>query len=149
VPRSIAGQSATRMEIEIDGVRSNARQLDVRSSNPTVKVWVAPDGSVDNRGSPLADVALPDGSPHTEVNAAHVGDVVTVFTTGIELAQPIAVQLNDHDVPVLGTHERPGSFGSIVGIDLQVPSPGGGMYVIRIQNGANHTADNPGFIWVM
>jgi uncharacterized protein (TIGR03437 family) len=149
VPRSIVGQATTLMEIETDGVRSNARLFAVRSPNPTVKVWIAPDGSVDNRGSPLADVALSDGSPNTEDNPAHPGEVVTVFTTGLDLTQPISVELNfNHDAPVLAMHERPESFGSVVGLDIRMPDGTRGVHVIRIINGSAQTPDNPGFIWV-
>jgi uncharacterized protein (TIGR03437 family) len=149
VPPSVAGRTATLMEIDVDGARSNARQFAVKPANPTVKVWLAPDGSVDNRGNLLADVGLSDGSPNTEGNPAHVGEVVTIYTTGLDLSQPIAVRLNVTDAPVLAVHERPGTFGGVIGLDVKIPGPAGGMYVISIQNGANTTTVNPGFILTM
>jgi uncharacterized protein (TIGR03437 family) len=147
VPQGAAGRAASLMEIEVEGVRSNARQFDLLSANPSVKIWIAPDGSVDNRGNLLADVALSDGTPNTEDNPAHTGEIVTIFTSGIDLTQPIGMRLNFTDVPVLQVHKRPDTFGSVVGIDVQIPGPAGGMYVISIQNGSAHTADNAGFVW--
>ncbi len=119
------------------------------AANPTVKIWIAPDGSVDNRGNLLADVALSDGTANTEDNPAHIGEVVTIFASGIDVNQPIALRLNYTDVPVLRAWERPGTFGAVVGLDVRIPGPAGGMYVIGIRNGAESTANNPGFIWTM
>jgi hypothetical protein len=136
------------MEIDIDGARSNARQFAVREPNPTVKTWLAPDGSVDDRGNLLADVALSDGSSNTENTPAHIGEVVTIYTTGLDPGQPISLSLNFTEVSILAVSERPGSFGAVVGLDVRIPGPQAGAQVISIQNGSAHTADNAGFIWV-
>jgi uncharacterized protein (TIGR03437 family) len=149
VPASVAGHTTALMEIDVDGARSNARRFDVKPANPTVKIWIAPDGSVDNRGNLLADVGLSDGSPNTEDNPAHIGEVVTVYVTGLDLGQPLTMRLNYSDAPVLRVSVRPGSLGSVVGLDVRIPGPAGGMYVISIQNGTVQTADNAGFIWTM
>lgn len=88
------GCCEARMELDVDGVRSNTHVFLLRAPNPTVKVYLTPDGGFVDRGALLADVRLSNGSSNSPENPARINDVVTIYATGLDLSLPISVWLD-------------------------------------------------------
>jgi uncharacterized protein (TIGR03437 family) len=149
VPPELAGRSQTLAVLDSGGVVSNVRPLSVHDQNPTVKVFVTSDGKLVDRGNPLADVRLSDGSSNSLENPARHGEVVSIYTTGVDLSAPLDVSLGNDKAKVLETSTLPGTFGSVQVLNVRVPdSCCGGVRTITITNGGQRTDLNPGFVWV-
>ena len=56
VPMEVRGREFSQMAVEVNGVLSNLRTFGVRETNPSLKVFVRQDGTLEDRGSPLADL---------------------------------------------------------------------------------------------
>jgi uncharacterized protein (TIGR03437 family) len=148
-PKELAGRPGAKMEIDVHGVRSNARLFSVRDPNPTLFIYVTPDGKFIDGGSPLAHARLSNGSLNTLTNPAKYGEVVSLYTTGLELTLPLKVQIADNDAELIDTTLVPGTYGGVAKLKVRVPNICcGGVQTLRIQNGPNSTETNAGFIWV-
>jgi uncharacterized protein (TIGR03437 family) len=149
VPAELAGRSQTVVALVSGGVTSNIRAFSVRNLNPTVKVFVTGDGKLVDRGNPLADIRLSDGSSNSIENPAQHGEALEIYTTGVDLRAPLEVTLGSDKAELLETSILPGTFGSVQALKVRVPDPCcGGVRVITITNGGQHTDINPGFVWV-
>jgi uncharacterized protein (TIGR03437 family) len=149
VPAEVAQRAQTVVVLESGGVNSNVRGFDVRAVNPTVKVFVTSDGKLVDRGNPLADARLSDGSSNSIENPAHHGEAISLFTTGVDVGAPLAVQLGSDKADLLEAFVQPGTFGSVQVLKVRVPEPCcGGVRTIAITNEGQQTALNPGFVWV-
>jgi uncharacterized protein (TIGR03437 family) len=149
VPTELAGRTQTVAVLDSGGVVSNVRPLSVRDVNPTVKVFVTGDGKLVDRGNPLADVRLSDGSSNSLENPAHHGEVVSIYTTGIDLRVPLEISLGSDKAELAETSTLPGTFGAVQVLKVRVPDPCcGGVRVITITNGQQRTDVNPGFVWI-
>jgi uncharacterized protein (TIGR03437 family) len=149
VPSEVARSSQTAVELVSGSVFSNGRVFSVRESNPTVKLFVTSDGKLVDRGNPLAEVRLSDGSSNSIENPARHGEPVSIYTTGVDLRAPLQVSLGDDNAELLETSIVPGTFGSVQVLKVRVPDTCcGGLRVIAITNGGQRTDVNPGFVWV-
>jgi hypothetical protein len=128
---------------------SNVRGFSVRDSNPTVKVFVSSDGKLVDRGNPLADVRLSNGSSNSIDNPARHGEAVSIFTTGVDLGAPVDIWLGNDKAELLDAFPLQGTFDSVQVLKARIPDPCcGGVRPIRIVNGERQTDVNPGFVWV-
>src|ERR1700733_17315 len=85
VPYSVAGKSATQLQLEYLGVLSNPVALQVAATAPGVF-------SISGSGrSPGAILNAPDGSVNSALNPAARGDWVTIFATGAGVTTPAGV----------------------------------------------------------
>lgn len=149
VPAALAGRSQTVVALESGGVFSNERPLTVRNPHPAVKVFVSGDGKLLDRGSPLADVRLTDGSANSPENPARRGDAVSLFTTGVDLLAPLAILLGNDPAELLDALLLPGASGSVQMLQVRIPGGGpGGMRLITIVNGAQRTSGDTAFVWI-
>ena len=149
VPLELAGRSQTVVALESGGVYSNVRPFSIRNPNPTVKLFVTSDGKLVDRGNPLADVRLSDGSSNSIENPARHGEAVSIYTTGVDLRAPLEILLGNDKAELLDTFSLPGTFGSVQVLKVRVPDPCcGGLREIAITNGGQHTDVNPGFVWI-
>lgn len=148
-PPEVAQGGEARMELDVNGVRSNGRIFLVRNPNPTVKLHVTADGKVIDHGNQLADTRLSNGSPNADDNPASYGETVTIYTTGVDLGLPIDVTLNGNHADLVDAFVHPGSFNAVTGLKVRVPNVCcGGVEVITIKNGSNDTVPNAGYVWV-
>lgn len=150
VPFELAGRTQTVVLLDDGaGVYSNVRAFSVRNPNPTVKVFVTSDGRLVDRGNPLADVRLSDGSSNSIGNPARRGEAVSIYTTGVDLRAPLEILLGNDKAELLDAFSLPGTFGSVQVLQVRVPDSGsGGLRVIAISNGGQQTDVNPGFVWI-
>lgn len=149
VPAEIRGRESTQMALEVDGVHSNLRVFNVWQTNPTVKVFVKPDGTLEDRGNPLADVRLESGAQNGIENPARRGEMVEIYTTGLDLASPVEVFMPDHHaLPVEALAVEDGA-GGVQKLRVRISETANlGVVTIAIQNGGRRTVDNAGFVWV-
>ena len=149
VPHELTGRSQTLVALESNGVFSNIRAFSIRNPNPTVKLFVTSDGKLVDRGNPLADVLLSDGTSNSIENPAHHGEAVSIYTTGVDLRAPLEILLGNDRAELLDSFSLPGTFGSVQVLKVRVPDPCcGGLRVIAITNGGQKTDVNPGFVWI-
>ena len=148
-PKGLAGRPGTKMELSVGGVRSNARLFSVRDPNPTLFIYVTPDGKFIDGGGPLAHARLSNGSLNTPTNPAKYGEGVSLYTTGLELTLPLKVYIGDNDAELIDTTLVPGTYEGVAKLKVRIPNTCcGGVQTLRIQNGPNSTQTNAGFIWV-
>jgi uncharacterized protein (TIGR03437 family) len=100
VPASVAGRTSVDVQVEYNGVRSEAERVPVLASRPGV---FSPDGSGRGQGAILNE----DGSPNSASNPARRGSIVTIFATGggeaapgIEDGQVLSDVLPELNLPV-------------------------------------------------
>jgi hypothetical protein len=149
VPREVAGRTETVALLVTGSAYSNVRGFSVRDSNPTVKVFVSSDGKLVDRGNPLADVRLSNGSSNSIDNPARHGEAVSIFTTGVDLGAPVDIWLGNDKAELLDAFPLQGTFDSVQVLKARIPDPCcGGVRPIRIVNGERQTDVNPGFVWV-
>jgi hypothetical protein len=135
--------------LEIDGEYSNLRAFAVRETNPTVKVFVRPDGTLENRGSPLADVRLESGARNNTETPARRGEMVDIYATGLDLLSLVEVFLADSQVSAVEVVCVDGTVGGVQKVRVRIPdTANGGVVTIAIQNGGQRSVDNAGFLWV-
>src|SRR6185436_5435015 len=131
------------------GVYSNVRPFSIRDQNPIVKLFVTGDGKLVDRGNPLADVRMSDGSSNTIENPARHGETVSIYTSGVDLGGPLKILLGNDRAELVDAFAVPGSFGSVQVLKVRVPDPCcGGIRVITITNGGRRNDVNPGFVWI-
>lgn len=142
VPLAVAGQSAVDVQVEYQGIRSEAVTVPVLTSRPGI---FSQDGSGEGQGAILNQ----DGSLNSPSNPARRGSIVTLYATGggeaaagIEDGQILSNILPRTSLPVavffdLGNNEFPvpskpgevlyagGVSGSVAGllqVDVRVPA---------------------------
>src|SRR4029077_20485356 len=113
VPLELAGRSQTVVALESGGVYSNVRAFTIRDPHPTVKLFVTSDGKLVDRGNPLADVRLSNGSSNSIENPARHGEAVSIYTTGVDLQAPLEISLGNDKAELLDAFAVPGTFGSV------------------------------------
>lgn len=149
VPKEVSGRLATNMELNAGGVRSNARPFDIRGPHPTMFLQIMQDGTFAGDGNPLAHVRLSDGSLNGPAHPAKAGDLVTIYTTGLNLALPLSVQINGAAAQLIGSAFVPGTNESVERLNIRIPSVCcSGIQGIRILNGQNSTEENAGSVFV-
>ena len=150
VPPQVAGLNvATALICSPSGILSNRRSFLVRPTNPSVKLFVTSDGMLIDRGSPLADVRLANGSLNSLENPIPRLAPVSIFTTGLDLSLDLRVQIGGDPAELLDAVLLPGTFGSVQWLTFQVPAGGaGGLRTITVVNGDQTTPANSSFLWV-
>ncbi len=152
VPERVRGRERTEMRLEADGAgfaRRVLRVLEVRETNPTIKVFVRADGKLEDRGNPLADVRLEDGRQNGTEHPARRGEVVDVYATGLDLRLPVEVNLPDHGTARAEVVAVEEGGGGVQRLRVRIPgSVNGGVVTMAIVNGGRRSAANGGFVWV-
>lgn len=145
VPAELQRRETTQMALE----GASPRTFEVRLTNPTIKVFVHADGTLEDRGNPLADIRLENGAQNGTANPAHRGEWIDIYTTGIDPNQPVEVYLPDHIAPPTTASMVEGTAGGIQKLRVRIPATAnGGMVTIAIVNGGQRSANNGGFVWV-
>ena len=149
VPLEVRGRESTEMALELDGIYSTIRVFDVRSSNPTIKLFVRADGTVENRGNPLADVRLETGEQNSIERPARRGETIEVYATGLDLTSPVDVFMPDLQPRPVAAVSVEGTAGGVQKVRVRIPATvNSGVVPVAIENGGRRTIDNAEFIWV-
>lgn len=149
VPPEIRGRQSTEMALEVDGLHYNLQTFDVLETNPTVKLFVRPDGKLEDRGMPLADVRLENGTQNGTANPARRGEVIEVYSTGLDVARPVEIRMGDSAAELLEVMLLEGAGGAVQKLRVRIPEvPHAGVVNIVIQNGGRTTPNTGGFVWV-
>ncbi|MBI1895065.1 MAG: hypothetical protein HYS04_00815 [Acidobacteria bacterium] len=149
VPAEVRGRESTEMSVEVGGVYSTVRVFEVRPANPTIKVFVRADGTLENRGNPLADVRLESGDQNSTEHPARRGETVEVYATGLDLTSPVDVFIPDLQPSPAEALSIEGTAAGVQKMRVRIPAGvNSGVVPIAIQNGDRRTMDNAGFVWV-
>ena len=149
VPEAVRGRERTEMAVEADGEWYAKRVLEVLATNPTIQVYVRADGRLQDRGNPLADVRLEDGRRNGTEAPARRGEVVEVYTTGLDVRLPVEVYLPDHGTATAELTGVEEGGGGVQRLRVRIPEHvNGGTVTMAIVNGGRRSRGNGGFVRV-
>jgi uncharacterized protein (TIGR03437 family) len=153
VPYEVAGMSTTQVQIEYQGVLSNAVILPVIASSPGLF-------TLDSSGSGQGLIFDAMGNPNNTSNPAAAESVVTLYATGEgqtlppgidgliatdpapAAVLPVSVTIDGIDAPVLYYGGAVGQVAGMMRIDVQVPdgvAPGARPVVLQVGDGLSQT----------
>jgi len=149
VPMEVRGREFSQMAVEVNGVLSNLRTFGVRETNPSLKVFVRQDGTLEDRGSPLADLRLENGSQNGAITPARRGEIVEIYVTGLDLNRPIDLLLRDFQASPVETVVVACTAGGVQKLRVRIPEVfNGGPVTTMIHHGDGWSVNNAGFVWV-
>ncbi len=155
VPFSVAGKASTQIQVEHDGVWSNAVSMPVGDAHPGLF-------TMNNSGHDQAAALNQDNSVNSNSRPASRGEVVQLFATGLgmanrkvedgeviedaetELAEPVEVQIGDMDGEVLFAGMAPGMVAGVVQINVRIPAnaPSGSAVSVKVKAGNSASTAN-------
>lgn len=130
VPAGVAGQSATALEVEIQGARTNALSVPVVAARPGILRIENADASVNSSDSPAA-----------------AGDIVTLVLTGDGGVDPSAMSVTVGGSPAMVIDGPPADDSGTRRITVQIPPDATGPSSIILAIGDASSPDSF-LIWV-
>jgi uncharacterized protein (TIGR03437 family) len=155
VPYAVAGEDSTSLQIQYQGVKSNAVSIPVASAAPGIF-------TLDSSGTGAAVAFNADSTPNSVSNPASVGSSITFNATGEGQTDPpgvdgqitgsspavplqaVSAQIGGVDAPVVSAGGTPGMAAGFFQVTVQVPdgAPAGDAVPIVLTVGG--VASQPG-----
>ena len=155
VPFAVAGKKATQIQVEHDGVWSNAVSVPVGDAHPGLF-------TINASGHDQAAALNQDGSVNSSSRQASRGEVVQLFATGFGmanrklddgevvedaktmLAEPVEVEIGDMEGEVIFAGMDPQMVAGVVQINVRIPAnaPTGSAVAVRVKAGNTASAAN-------
>lgn len=153
VPYAVAGQSTTRLEIEFNGTKSQALDIDVADSAPGIF-------TMNFSGQGQGCILNQDSSLNSAADPAARGSIIAIYATGAgqtdpsgvdglvagsdlnALALPVFVTIGGQNAEVIYAGSAPGSISGILQINARVPTsiPAGNAVPVVLTVGNNSSA---------